>query len=434
MTIQNFDVDNFKPFQTSSGINEDSTGEYDGKVVRIFHKNIEDYKNVLIFSEKLPTLIKSKLFYEDDKLFVIEHEKLENITYFNEWTKKQRVLAAGCVIKLQSELTKLGYYLQDPHAFNITFKYYKPIYFDFGSISKGKINPTWWFIKGFCGWTEHDYWDEVLKINFIRKILITIQVSFSSSPYQFLLKKISKFEEGFFEKNINLMLRKKSLASKIIRKIVNGLPLIFRNFSNWTDYKQKKPELDFNNVRNKNILQLFNLHRPKMLLDIGANKGAYSLLALENGIEEVIGIDLDNYSLDYLLNQVKKNNHKVTIARLNIMNYPEHPGYYHSYFPAHERLYCNFTICLAVVHHVCYFGKSSFEDFAERLNRFTKKILIVEFIPYNDIHLSGPIYKGKDRSWYTSDNFIKIMKKWFPGEHEIFESSPSPRILIKFCK
>ena len=79
------------------------------------------------------------------------------------------------------------------------------------------------------------------------------------------------------------------------------------------------------------------------------------------------------------------------------MNYPEHPGHYQSYLPSHERLYSDFTICLAVVHHVCYFGNSSFEEFAERLNRFAKKILIVEFVPYDDVHLTGPSYKGKDQ-------------------------------------
>jgi hypothetical protein len=122
------------------------------------------------------------------------------------------------------------------------------------------------------------------------------------------------------------------------------------------------------------------------------------------------------------------------VAKLDIMNYPEQPGYYASYIPAHNRLNCDFTICLAVVHHICYFGNGTFDDFAERLNRFTNKILIVEFVPYDDVHLTGKKYKGKDRSWYTLENFIKAIKKWFPGDYEIFESTPSPRILIKFCK
>ncbi len=400
----------------------------------MFRKKIRIFKTILEFCDEFEFLIHSKLFFEDEELLVIEHERLENITYFNEWTKKQKVIAAKAVIELQLGLVKKGFYLNDPHSFNITFKYHQPVYFDFGSIKNGQIKPSWWFIKCFCGWTESDYWDEVLQINFTQKYWIAIQMIFTESPYDYLLDRISKFETGFVERQIINLLRKKGFAGKVTRKIINALPLLFSNFSNWTDYEQKSPELDLNNARNKNILHLFNQYKPKKVLDIGANKGAFCLLALDQGADEAIAIDLDNYSLDYLLSQIKFNNIKITIARLNIMNYPENPGHYRSYLPVHERLYCNFTICLAVVHHVCYFGNSSFEEFAEKLNLFTQKIVIVEFIPYDDVHLAGQSYKGKDRSWYNLDNFINVMKKWFPGEHEVYESSPTPRVLIKFCK
>jgi len=89
---------------------------------------------------------------------------------------------------------------------------------------------------------------------------------------------------------------------------------------------------------------------------------------------------------------------------------------------------------LAVVDRACDRGNYYVDGFADRLNRFAKKNLIIEFVPNNDIHLTGNIYKGKDRSWYTLDNFVKAFKKYFSGEHEIFDSTPSPRILIKFCK
>lgn len=434
MNQNKFDVNKFKPFQTSSGLDGNFTGLYEDKLVRVIKRNKAEYKDILNFSNQLNDLVKSKLFYEDDSILVLEHEKLTNITYFTEWTKKQKVAVAKTIVKLQSELFDKGYYLNDPHSFNITFKYHQPVYFDFGSIRKGKINPSWWFIKCFCGWTEMDYWDSVLRINRIKKFWIALRMILSKRPYFYLLNKLSKFEMSFVEQQIIYLLGRKGLIGRLTRKLMNGLPLLFRNFSNWTDYEQKSPELDFENSRNKNILELFVQIKPQKVLDIGANKGAFSFLAMQKGAEEVIAIDLDNYSLDYLFDNIKELRQKITIAKLDIMNYPEKPGYYQTYLPAHERLNSDFTICLAVVHHVCYFGNFSFEVFAERLNRFATKILIVEFVPYDDAHLTGPIYKGKDRSWYTLDNFINVMKKWFPNKHEIFFSSPTPRLLIKFSK
>ena len=434
MLQSQFDINKFKPFQTSSRLDSDVTGIYEDKVVRIIPKKNDFYKGILQFSNELEYLIKSQLFYENDESLIVEHEKLEHITYYIEWTKKQRVIAAKAIISLQSHLSQKGYYLNDPHAFNITFKFYQPIYFDFGSIKKGEINPAWWFIKCFCGWTAMDYWDSVLSINKLKKAWIAIRIFFSSSPYQLLMKKISKYEMSFLEKKIIFLLSRKGIGGQVIRKVVNSSSRIFKNFSNWTDYEQKSPSLDLENIRNKNVLHFLNQFNPKKVLDIGANKGAYSLSALENGVDEVIALDLDNFSLDYLFNEIKIGNRKITIAKIDIMNYPDHPGFYQSYIPAHERLNSDFTVCLAVVHHVCYFGNCSFEEFAERLSRFSNKILIVEFVPYDDAHLTGPVYKGKDRSWYTIQNFISVMKKHFPDDHEILESFPSPRMLIRFSK
>jgi len=429
-----FDKNKFVPFSTSSGLDGSYTGLYENKVVRVVEKNKEHFKKILHFSNEITGLIKSKLLYEEENILVIEHEKLEYITYYEEWTKKQKVNAAKTVVDIQLKLVAKGFYLNDPHAFNITFKYHQPLYFDFGSIKTGKITPSWWFVKCFCGWTEMDYWDSVLKINIIQKLWITLRMFFSKLPYVYLLKKLSKFETGFIEKKLIKLLRMKNSVGKITKKLVISLPLLFRNFSNWTDYDQKNPELNFDNDRNRNILELFRRFKPKNVLDIGANKGAYSFLALENGTKEAIALDLDSYSLNHLLNEIAKHNSKITVAKLNIMNYPDKPGYYGSYIPSHKRFNCDFTICLAVVHHLCYFGNYSFEEFAERLNRFANNTLIVEFVPYDDIHLTGTKYKDKDRSWYTEVNFIKVFKRWFPGDHEIFKSTPSPRILIKFCK
>jgi len=105
--------------------------------------------------------------------------------------------------------------------------------------------------------------------------------------------------------------------------------------------------------------------------------------------------------------------HNITTARINIMDYDETPGCYNSYLPVHKRLNSDFGICLAVVHHVCYFGNNSFDEFAERLSRFVNK-------------------KGKDRSWYTMENFTKALQKYFQGEFEIYNSSPEPRKILIF--
>jgi len=430
MKLDSFNPELFEPFETSTRFDGNYTGKYQGKVIRVIEENVEDYKGLLLQAGEVPFLINADLIFEDSDRIIIEHRLLENITYYDEWTKKQRVEAALAIIQIQAHLVKQGYFLNDPHGFNITFENNKPIYFDFGSIIKGKINPVKWYLQCFNGLNVHDYWDDILRTGFIKKMLNAFILSIHSSPYDYLIKVVNKSEQKTFYKILSAGMNKSKFLAKAIRKLGKITPGIFGEITNWTDYNQKDPSLIKNDERTDNLVSIFRKYTPDSIIDIGANRGAYSFLALNNGVKKAICIDLDSFSLDVI--RESNNEGEITTARINIMDYDETPGCYNSYLPAHKRLNSDFGLCLAVVHHVCYFGNYGFDDLAERLNRFVNKTLVVEFVPYDDIYLTGPVYKGEDRSWYTLDNFITSFQKYFDKEYEIYNSSPEPRKLLVF--
>ena len=430
-----FDENNFIRFKNSTNFDGNYVGIYNNeKILRVITNKINDIKTIVDQVRDFPFLIDSKIFIDTDHKLIIEHPQLKNITYYIEWTKKQRVEAAEAIIQLQTKLSSRGYYLNDPHAFNITFEYSCPIYFDFGSITKGKIIPAWWFLKCFTGWRENDYWDDVLHITRIAKLWIALRLIASRKPYNYLRNRIRKYESNLIEKVLYLLINKSVLFSKLIARASLKFPSLLTRFTNWTTYDQSTISENSNTERDINLINIFRKNSTDSFIDIGANKGAYSILALRTGFKEAVSIDLDQASVDFIRNYANEKGLRIWTGVINLMNYNETPGCYSSYLPAHERLNCDFGFCLAVVHHVCYFGNSSFDEFAERVNRFVNKSLIVEFVPYDDIHLTGPMYKGKDRSWYTRENFIKSFQKYFPGEVEIYNSTPMPRILVKFTK
>lgn len=427
-------IEQINRFAQSTDTDGNFVGIYEGRVLRVINENQTWYEEILKSISKYPELIKSKIVTNEKSELVVEHQKLDYITYFNEWTRKQKVEAALSVINLQEKLSKEGYSLKDPHAFNITFEKSKPVYFDLGSIVKQNEKPSVWFLKRFCGVNYCDYWKDVLDISNIKRAAIISEMMISSSPYSILRKSVLKLEQKRFDRIVSNLSKRSSLAHKGLKTIKRKVPKSLSNLTNWSDYDQKDPALDMNIDRNKNILQFFETTKPEVLLDIGANKGAFCKLAIKSGAKTCIAVDLDEVALDQLREDIKGNNFPIYTAKLDMMNYEEKPGCFNSYLPAHERLNADYAICLAVVHHVCYFGNAAFEEFAFRLNRFVNKSVLVEFIPSDDEHLSGDNYKGKDRSWYTQENFIAAMKKHFPLEHEIFKSNPSPRILIQFNK
>jgi len=432
MKLDSFNPELFEQFETSTKVDGNYTGMYQGKVIRVIEENVEDYKGLLSRSGEVPFLINADLIFEDNDRIIIEHRWIENITYFIEWTKRQRVEAALAVIQIQTRLVKRGYFLNDPHGFNITFENNRPIYFDYGSIIKGKINPVIWYLKCFTGLKVKDYWDEILGFGIIKKMFSAFILSFHSSPYNYLNKVIKKSNQKTFNKFLSIGMNRSRFLSKAIRKIDKIAPGILGEITNWTDYDQKDPTILQDNERTENIISIFKKHTPTSVIDIGANRGAYSFLALNKGAQKAICIDLDSFSLDILRESINSEKGKITTAKVNIMDYDETPGCYNSYLPVHKRLNSDFGICLALVHHVCYFGNKSFDEFTERLSRFVNKTLIVEFVPYDDIHLTGPVYKGRDRSWYTLDNFITSFQKYFNKEYEIYNSSPEPRKILVF--
>jgi len=313
MKLDSFNPELFEQFETSTKVDGNYTGMYEGEVIRVIEENVEDYKRLLLQSDEIPFLINADLIFEDNDRIIIEHRLLENITYFDEWTKKQRVEAALAVIQIQTHLVKQGYFLNDPHGFNITFENNIPVYFDFGSILKGKINPVRWYLQCFNGLNVNDYWDDILRIGFIRKMFTAFVLSFHKSPYYYLSNIIKKGEQKTISKILSVGVNKSKFLAKIVRKFGKIIPGIFEGITNWTDYDQKDPSLLENNERNENIISILRKHSPNLIIDIGANRGAYSFLALNNGAKKAICIDLDSFSLDAI--QESNNNNEGNITQ-----------------------------------------------------------------------------------------------------------------------
>ena len=89
----------------------------------------------LMTEELIPRVNISHLKIEGYQL-VIESEKIENWNYAYEWSFSMLKDAALTILKINTIAKKYGYQLKDPHQENITFRFNRPVYIDFGSIVK----------------------------------------------------------------------------------------------------------------------------------------------------------------------------------------------------------------------------------------------------------------------------------------------------------
>lgn len=453
--MEKFNERDFKKIETDSNNTSDiKLGFYYGNLIRIIPKEkINDYKRLLKFSNSIKNLIPAEIFFEDENRLILKHPIIKNITFPPEWTNLQKIEAARTILNIQKELMKKGYCLIDPHGYNVVFDKDKPVFIDFGAFAKGKIFPIYWFWRLFLNYERKDYWGKILKLSKVESLLVTIKMVFEKdNPYSAIENKLNKLwskeikerdsvKRDYLEKILKFpkiksflkIIRKQLINNYIYCRIEDLIPKSQGGKTKWSYYNQQD-NLDASSKRVLNFITLLKKDSPKKLLDIGANKGGFSKLALKYGVEEIIAIDIDDKSLDFLREDVKNDALPIWIAKIDLMNHPKKLGDSQDMPSAESRLNADYCICFAVIHHLCYFGNYTFEDFAVAIDRFVNKILIVEFVPPDDICLSGSVYRGEDKSWYNEENFINVMKKYFKGNIEIFDSDPAPRKLIKFQK
>lgn len=333
---------------------------------------------------------------------VLKHRKINFYNTYYEWAPNMFQDAARMLVNLADVLYGKGYAFKDGNILNVMFDYTTPKFIDFTSIIPVK----------------------------------KLSINDFDFPHEF----VGAFRDqwfGFFEKitsNLN-----KALLSKLIeenkRDARKFFSLVLENIdkaefkydtTEWRGYGAKPFVIGNLNPKYQAFYDFLVeiKDNAKTVLDIGANKGVFSLAAEELGYD-IISFDIDIYSIMRLYDYSKENNKRVLPLVMDFLN----PTRKISGTPsAIERLKCDVTAFLAVIHHLCLRRGITFEQIIDRLDMFTNQYCIVEFIPLGDKHVGG----WSKPSWYTQENFVNIMKQRGLQLIRQVPSEPLPRQMLLF--
>lgn len=441
-------------------------------------------------------IVPSELNIEEKTM---KHKKY-TISYPFEWTPSMFKDALLFHLELFLKLDKNGYTLKDGLPGNIVFNNTNPVFVDFLSLLKKENlqNERWlcevvsykdaryaifdkmfipFFIIPFLAMAKKDYalarelllekacnlnnaapsWGDLnikhplklkhkLKI-FIKKLRgkIVKEDRDIMAIYKFLNKKNNMPFDIFCEKLIDIIkdtdvtLPQSAYSSYYDEKKENFV------LDNQEDWKEKQ----------LSVYKSIKKYNPKTVLDIGANAGWFSMLAENNGAK-VISVEIDEASIDNLYRYAK--NQKLNILPLQIAfenfntkrfgtdydnaQYPEYKDRDFKNNPlfdsAANRLKCDMTMCLALVHHLVLGMGMELDDVMKTLANLTNNVLVLEFIGLDDnLIMSEPsffknLHKHSEET-YNIDKFIEIGKKYF-GSVEVLDSHPNTRKLIVFKK
>lgn len=422
-------------------------------IYRVINSDYVTCVKELLESGLIQELVSKGLFPQteiSDKKFkgyelVLQHEKISRIIYPFEWSPEMLRKVALCVLDVNECANKYGYELKDAHPFNVLFKYNQPMYIDFGSFVKCKIQGHWLAKKEFIdcylnnlllvkngflslyktafhlkgtGYTDF----EVARINNKIYSLLGMEVSKKINrilhyyQYGMFVSNTTienKFKNIFFRNFIKFFLKSNLLPFRntsidSLRLKINKIKL--SHSSQWKEYHKNNNYLAENGdvqlpKRMDWVIDTIRNLPVKTVVELAGNEGVLSrcISSLPN-IQEVICTDYDENAIDSLLLSLKTEKIYINcfdfVDEIHEQICPDRPN----------RLKSDLVVALAVTHHLILTQKYSIDYIFLTISSFTQKYIIIEFMP---LGLWDGSFSPELPSWYTEEWFIKSMQKFY---------------------
>lgn len=406
--------------------------------------------------ESQPTALKV-----DGYEMVVRHQTVPFPSYPEEWCPAMLKDAALAQLELLTELARCGFTLKDAHPWNILFDACKPVFVDFSSIVPINHDAAW------CGYDQfYRFFLNPLTLmahgqdRIARRLLPEID-GVSKSEVSALTR--PSFSMGSIFTSINrsrLILR--SAAARLWRKRPAQTSTAFvpkESLSPVTylaSLEQLKRELEkvmFPSAGNeesddrenskpwpssqsgwtakqRTIHKILSDLRPISVLDIGSDTGWYSKLVATFG-GRVVSFDKSVPRVNQLYCDARDGRLPILPLVMDFTD-PTPPRGLSSHWAvaATERFPCEMVLALSLVQQTVSKRYLNFEQIVGGLALFSKRWLVVEFVPSETTELSR--WQPHIASSYNLNSFIDALRKQFRSVN-IKPSHPEPRVLL-FCE
>lgn len=377
---------------------------------------------------------------------IIEHDKINFISYCYEWSRGMLFDTALLVLDLQTKLLDYGYTLKDATPYNIQFENGKPIWIDIPSIEKWDRRPSWFAYNQFCRFYLYPLLlNRYLKMD-LKKILlpelegISFEDTISALPFRAkanpklfldivlpsILNKVVKEQTSY--KIISA--QKENPHAKDIQqntlkrlgKIIKGLVQSSKSF--WSDYEDIKTYND-SSARQKNefVCECLKEAESKTILDVGCNTGLYSKIAAETLPQaKIVATDFDVESIDRLYREnSEKLGKNIFPLVVDITNPSPALGWRGEERQSFlQRAKFDNILALAVIHHMRVGKNIPLQQIAELFALLTSRHLIIEYVDKEDSMFKRLTAIRKDTFQdYNLENFEKYFSQFFTIKKKI---------------
>jgi hypothetical protein len=388
---------------------------------------------------------------------IVEHEIIHTVTYPFEWSFTMLMDAALTVLKVNEIASSYGWQTKDCHGFNILFDSNIPKFIDLGSFVALEQSIGWAAYDQFLEyyyyplkiWSNGNYYlgRYCLMMAMRHESYLLYRYPFASIIGLKALKRIQRvlslwnrirFATPAKHENklpwfavvvLTLLTRSDANIFTALARKIRSVKCK-ADISEWGDYQNRYLEKVAGtpvNSRFTRIVALMENLDIESVVDLGCNQGVFAQMISERmKLKTIFCADYDVIAIDKLYNRLKSVANCVIIPvlldfTLNIKRV--------STRDVSQRLRADAAVALALTHHLLLTQSMSISAVLERIGGFSKKYVLVEFMPCG---LMGPDGTAPEiPSWYSTKWFRENFSAHFELIHE--ESLEKNRILFIGC-
>lgn len=366
---------------------------------------------------------------------VIRPEQIPFISYPYEWCFGQLKDAALATLDIQLRALDHDISLKDASAFNIQFRYGRPVFIDTLSFEPYDEGRPWVAYRQFC---EH-FLGPLLLISKVDPWLgRSSALTADGIPIETTSRLLSqgtwlrpttllhihlhaRSVKRYGDSKVPPRIATRGLSRSGMTNLIEGLGRSIESLNwspvgtEWAEYETDHGYTD-DTIRAKelvvrNLLQSIN---GRCIWDLGANTGHFSRVAAEAGAS-VVAMDFDPAAVERNYRQTRDGDEaKIHPLWVDLLAPTPAVGWDNTERSSlTERSTANVVLALALIHHLAIGGNVPFGRVFEWMARLAPHV-IVEWIPKSDPQVSRLLVSREDVfADYTRDEFELAMKQWF---------------------
>ncbi|GAA4754388.1 SAM-dependent methyltransferase [Flavisolibacter ginsenosidimutans] len=380
----------------------------------------------------IPHKVVPQNFTGDEAWFAtLKPERIERISYPYEWSFSMLKDAALLTLQLALKALEKDMILKDASPYNVQFYKGRAVFIDTLSFENYKEGEPWIAYRQFC----ENFLAPLSLMHYVGLPLQGLFLAYPDGIPLLLAKKLLPFKSKlnallYLHLHLHASLsakevkqeRKTILSKQKLINLLKGLQSLVSSFrfdkyeNVWGKYYEEAETRPGYLDEKKTVISswLSNLADAKSVIDIGGNKGEFSLLAATPE-RTVICADGEHHAIERLYQQTKEQSiTNVLPLCIDFTNPSPAIGVNNkersSFF---ERASSDLAMALALVHHLAIGKNISFDLIAEMCAQLGKT-LIIEFVTREDEKVQLLLrYKKDIYDWYTEENFQAAFSKHF---------------------